>query len=46
MGNAFNHTKELHTIIYNKAMKSEGKLKWKEAVEEEYTKLENTKCSS
>ena len=46
MGNVYDNTQELYTITYNKAMKSEDKLKWKEAVEEEYKKMENTKCSS
>ena len=44
MGNAFNNTQELHTITYTKAMKSEDKLKRKEAAEEEYKKMENYKA--
>ena len=43
MGNAFENTQELHTITYNKAMKFEDKLKWKEAVEEEYKIMEKYK---
>ena len=46
MGNAINNTQELHTITYNRVMKSEDELKWKEAVEEEYERWKNTKCSS
>ena len=43
MGNTLKNNQELHTITYNKAMKSEDKLKWKEAVEEEYKKMEEYK---
>ena len=43
MGNTFNNTQELHTITNNKVMKLEDKLKWQEAVEEEYEKMEKYK---
>ena len=46
MGNAFNDTQELYRFTYTKAMKSEDKLQRKEVEEEEYKKMENTKCSS
>ena len=39
VGASFENTQELHTITFNKVMKSLYKKQWQEAIEEEYNKM-------
>eukprot|EP00957_Ditylum_brightwellii_P128327 9787862-Ditylum_brightwellii.AAC.1 len=43
IGGGFINTNELHVMKYNKAMAEKDKDKWKEAVKEEYKRMEKHK---